>query len=229
MLICIDAGHGGSDPGAAFENLVEKNLNLAVALRMKDSLKKYGINPVMTREKDITLTSNDRVNIVKKCDICLSIHFNSFNTNARGVETIYQLENQEGFKLAREIATEITNDIGLPLRRVFSRESDKQAGTDYYYMHRLTKPCTVVIVECLFLDNVEDRKKLNTDELGDQIAQGLLKYLDYVEVFLHNQQLSVMGKVENGISYLPTRVLSERLGLKVDYDANRKRVYLLKG
>lgn len=223
---CIDPGHGGSDSGAVFGPYVEKGLNLAVALRIEQNLLRYGIKPEMTRRTDISLTNKERTDIVKKCDICLSIHFNKYNTQARGIETIYQLGNEEGHRLANLVAKEINRDVGLPLRRVFSKESDKERGTNYYYMHRLTKPCTVVINEGLFLDNQEDTKKLDVNILGDQISQAFLKYLGYVEVFWKGKQLSVMGKVENGITYLPARAISEIQGLKVNYDNDIKRVYI---
>ena len=60
--VVIDAGHGGSDPGASWNGIIEKDLNLLISKYMYDRLRELGIPSVMTRNTDETLDSTERVN-----------------------------------------------------------------------------------------------------------------------------------------------------------------------
>ena len=55
ITVIIDAGHGGEDGGCEGNGLVEKDLNLDIALRVASLLEEAGINVVMTRDTDILL------------------------------------------------------------------------------------------------------------------------------------------------------------------------------
>jgi N-acetylmuramoyl-L-alanine amidase len=113
---------------------------------------------------DISTDSVNRTNIVKKSavDLCLSIHFNA--GGGTGCETVYQLNvGQPVINLANNILDSIAA-LGIKKRKAYSKESIKNKGTDYYFMLRMTRPVTSLIVECAFIDNAEDRKKFNTDD-----------------------------------------------------------------
>ncbi|UCH92100.1 MAG: N-acetylmuramoyl-L-alanine amidase [Candidatus Aminicenantes bacterium] len=79
-LILIDPGHGGEDPGTRGRlGTEEKDITLDIAMKLRDRLKKYpGYQILMTREKDITLSLNHRIDIAKSCgaDLFISIHIN---------------------------------------------------------------------------------------------------------------------------------------------------------
>jgi len=81
--IVIDAGHGGDDPGASGNNIIEKNLNLAISDYMYDRFRELGIPVKMTRTTDETLSPTERVNRVldafgnNKNVIVLSNHINA--------------------------------------------------------------------------------------------------------------------------------------------------------
>jgi N-acetylmuramoyl-L-alanine amidase len=77
--VCVDAGHGGTDPGATYFGLQEKNLTLDIAMRLKTLLSSSGFNVVMTRTGDQTLGNTDRANICNAAGagMVLSIHLNA--------------------------------------------------------------------------------------------------------------------------------------------------------
>jgi len=91
--IVIDPGHGGKDPGAiSCRGLEEKTLNLLVAKRLKDRLRKQGYKVILTREKDIYLSLSQRVDIAKRhdADLFVSIHANANRSRmANGMEVYY--------------------------------------------------------------------------------------------------------------------------------------------
>jgi N-acetylmuramoyl-L-alanine amidase len=93
-LILIDPGHGGEDPGTIGRlGTKEKDITLDIAMNLRDRLKRHpGYQILMTREKDFTLSLNDRINIAKSCgaDLFISIHINYIpNKPINTIETYY--------------------------------------------------------------------------------------------------------------------------------------------
>jgi N-acetylmuramoyl-L-alanine amidase len=91
--VVIDPGHGGSDPGVSgVDGLVEKDVNLAVALELADYLRDRDLEVVLTREDDRHLGLAERAEIANAAggDIFVSLHCNGwFNSGARGLETYF--------------------------------------------------------------------------------------------------------------------------------------------
>ncbi len=90
--VVIDAGHGGKDPGAIHNKIVEKEINLDVALRLGKILKNQGYNVKYTRTTNAWVSLDDRVNLASKYhgDVFISLHINaSTNKNKTGIETYY--------------------------------------------------------------------------------------------------------------------------------------------
>jgi N-acetylmuramoyl-L-alanine amidase len=88
--VVIDPGHGGKDPGATNSLGNESDYNLKVAGLVRTQLQLKGFKVVMTRESDNYLSLQERVdfaNAVKENAVYVSIHFNSGNRAARGIET----------------------------------------------------------------------------------------------------------------------------------------------
>ena len=119
VVVVLDPGHGGKDPGTAHNGLVEKDLNLKIAQYCKNELKEYtGVTVYMTRETDILLGNNaseDLWNRVAKAkgwgaDLFVSIHINS--GGGKGAEVWYPTENYNAIigKQGKEVAQEIIEE-----------------------------------------------------------------------------------------------------------------------
>jgi N-acetylmuramoyl-L-alanine amidase len=91
--VVLDAGHGGSDPGATSTAMMEKEITLDIGQRLRTLLEQNGFDVVVTRDADRTIALKDRALLANdsKSDIFLSIHVNALEkyTDSRGIETYY--------------------------------------------------------------------------------------------------------------------------------------------
>jgi len=91
--VVLDAGHGGTDPGATAEQLLEKEITLDIGRRLKSNLERDGFEVVVTRDGDRTIALKERARVANesRSDIFVSIHVNALleHTDARGIETYY--------------------------------------------------------------------------------------------------------------------------------------------
>ena len=87
--IVVDAGHGGSDPGAVSGNLKEKDFNLQAANYMCNRFKELGVPVVITRDTDKTLSRNERINTMKSLGIDPNVIILSNHINTGGGEGLY--------------------------------------------------------------------------------------------------------------------------------------------
>ncbi len=179
MKICIDAGHGGKDPGAVAFDLKEKDANLDIALKIQDILKRSQFEVYMTRKEDITLPLYERADIInaQNCDICISIHNNgAVKEEAFGSEVIYPAGSSKGKELG-ELILDNLGKLGLKKRRVFNRLNSK--GKDYYYIIRNVNALSIII-EGAFVTNKKDNELLKNDEfrtkMANAISQGIIKF-----------------------------------------------------
>ena len=192
ITVVIDAGHGGEDGGTVGVNgVLEKDLNLSIALALADALNSRGINTVLTRTEDILLydrNSNyhgqkkaqdlaERRRIAEECEnaIFVSIHLNFFpEEKYSGLQVYYSENDPDSLKLAQEIQR-LTAETLQP-------ENDRQckASKDIYLLERLT--CPAVLVECGFLSNAEECKQLCSPHYQKQLAytlsEAIIKYID---------------------------------------------------
>ncbi len=174
LRMCVDPGHGGEEPGAVFNGYKEKDLNLKVASLLKRELERCGIEVVMTRASDITMSLSARAKIAKenKCTALISVHFNAYNEKARGTEVIYSFK-KECLESSKWIAECILNEavkLGTIKRGIWTKESNKYSGRNYYGILRGIEPLPGVIAEGLFLDNLEDIKFLKDTEFLKNLA-----------------------------------------------------------
>ena len=207
LVVVLDPGHGGYDPGAIANGTNEKTLTLKIAKYCKDALEKNGrIQVYMTRESDTSVggatnASADLKNRVsfavsKNADLFVSIHLNSAGAAAYGAEVYYPNSNyrsdigQEGQKLASSIQKQLVN-LGLYNRGVKVRQSENGSTypdgsvQDYYAVIHQSKRNGFpgIIVEHAFLTNASDYQKyLSSDEklktLGEADAKGIIKYIN---------------------------------------------------
>jgi len=173
LTICVDPGHGGSEPGASGYGYVEKDINLKLGLLLRDELKKCGFNVVMTREDDRYLSLYERGQIALKnnCNAIISVHFNASGTGAAsGFEAIYTFNNESAKWIALSIFDEATK-LGLNKRRVYTLESSSYPGRSYYGVLRESEPIPGVIAEGLFIDNANDVKFLSDPNFLKNLAK----------------------------------------------------------
>lgn len=176
-LMIIDAGHGGTDPGTSKFGYVEKELTLIISKRVKELLDSF--NPTITRTTDKTIEPDDRTKMVKNnFQYCISVHLNAGKGN--GTEAIYSVFSEKGKKLAEFIVNELNASADIPFRNAKTFSKTRSDGLDYYYMHRDTGNTVTVIIECLFLDNEDNIKKLNIESISQGIANGFKKYMSSI-------------------------------------------------
>ncbi|MCH5284903.1 MAG: N-acetylmuramoyl-L-alanine amidase [Akkermansiaceae bacterium] len=106
--VVLDPGHGGHDAGAKGVYANEKDCNLALALKVRDKLRRAGFKVVMTRDRDFFLTLGERVAIANRTPDCIfvSIHHNSGHGGAEGIETFTLAPHGTSSPFARTRLTE---------------------------------------------------------------------------------------------------------------------------
>jgi N-acetylmuramoyl-L-alanine amidase len=91
-VVVVDAGHGGDNAGAVADGVAEKDINLDIAQRLAEALRKLGIRVILTRNEDVFLTLDERAEIANaaRADLFLCIHANAAaNTEASGIEIYF--------------------------------------------------------------------------------------------------------------------------------------------
>lgn len=181
MKLFIDPGHGGKDPGATGNGLVEKTLNLAVALSLERLLGRSGIEVMLSRyvDEDITLQQRTSKANAWGADIYLSIHHNGFtDPAARGIETFHSIRPGGSKQLAEAIQAALCDAFPLPSRGVKTRLNG--VGTDWYHVLRESKAPVAVLIETGFVTSPADAavlKQANFPALQAEVLAGVIKAL----------------------------------------------------
>lgn len=209
--IIIDAGHGGTDPGAVGFGIKEKDWTLEISRYQYERLKELGARVYMTRQSDLSLDPTQRIARIKnQYDVCVSNHWNAFNGSARGVETIHSVHARAAF--AKDLADAIVKVTRLPLRRVFTREIRK--GIDYYFMHRLTGRTETVIIEYGFIDNHLDHEAYTQGDLfiatGEAVVECICRKIgvQYIKPGNSKNPHTVLSQPDPDSTYIGKRVES---------------------
>ena len=179
-VVVVDAGHGGTDPGkVGVDGSLEKDINLAVAERLKTYLEQDDVKVIMTRETDTGLYSETdsrkkMADMKKRCeiieesgaDLVVSIHQNSYHEES--------VSGGQGKALAEILQDRFDYVLGDQNRRL------PKANANYYLL--LHVKCPIVIVECGFLSNRKEAALLNSGEYQDKLAytihMGIMEYLN---------------------------------------------------
>jgi N-acetylmuramoyl-L-alanine amidase/PKD repeat protein len=167
IIVFIDAGHGGSDPGAVRFGLQEKDANLDIALRLKSKLEANGFAVVMTRTDDRYYSLDDRVNMANGsgADIFLSIHNNAaLSEYAHGTETFWCSNGVSGSsQFASLVQSNLVSQIGRANRGV---------KTANFRVIKYTN-MPAALVECAFVSNPTESELLKTANFREKCAVGL--------------------------------------------------------
>lgn len=186
-VVVIDAGHGAKDSGAVGNNILEKNINLDIALRVQKILQQNGIKVYMTRSNDNWFTNNSNNNTSEltaraqyaekvKANFFVSIHSNCADAaSAKGIETLYYPLNGPMVKtmktgkidsptLAQMIQNELINATGAVNRGIIPRPN--------LVVLKKTKvvPC---LVEVGFVSNSAEAAKLKQNQYKQTLAQAI--------------------------------------------------------
>ena len=179
-IVVIDAGHGGSDPGAVGYKdgkivARESNINLSIALLVGQKLENSGVKVVYTRKKDsyIALKNRSEISNDSNCDLFVSIHCNSIeNPEIKGTQVYYHPISEIGSLLADNIYKNMVDSTPLT-------PMGKQNGSHLYVIRTTVAPA--VLVETAFISNDSDRKyllnKANQETMAEAIYQGIMQTL----------------------------------------------------
>ena len=174
VKIVIDAGHGGSDPGASGNGIIEKEYALKIAEYLNNRFKELGVSSVLVRSTDETLTPNERVNRIlsaygNRPDVLvISNHLNA--GGGEGAEVIYALRNND--TLSKLILDNLKEE-GQSIRKAYQRRLPSDNNKDYYFIHRNTGLTEPIIIEYGFVDNINDSKKIKDNYM--KYAEAVVK------------------------------------------------------
>lgn len=165
MKVFLDPGHGGSDSGAMGQGLVEKDLNLDIARRVRTALQeRYQVEVIMSRAADTTLSLQERAAAANRAaaDLFVSLHVNS--GGGTGFESFVYTKAAERTRRLREVIhTSVRQYLaGLGIRD----RGPKEAG--YYVLRNTVMPA--VLLECLFIDHPADAARLRDVSFRDGYA-----------------------------------------------------------
>ena len=180
VTVIVDAGHGLPDGGAVgIGGAVEQKINLEIAKKLREVLEAKGIKVIMTRETENGLSTlknasirkmkvddmRKRLAIMKKsdADLFISVHINSYqNESASGLRVFYSANSEEIKPLAESIQERMADVTNAKTSVV------KAADRKLYLMKN--PPVAAILLECGFLSNPEEEKKLCSDEYRSRLA-----------------------------------------------------------
>lgn len=187
--IVIDPGHGGNDPGkVAINSALEKDVNLAIALKLKKYLEQEDMEVVMTRQEDKGLyeetDSNKKVHDMKnrlaimegaKPALVVSVHQNSYTEESvSGVQVFYYRDSAEGKRAALLVQEQMIATLQP------AKEREAKENSTYYILKKTTVP--TIIVECGFLSNREEADRLTSEDYQERVAWaihlGIMRYIN---------------------------------------------------
>ena len=166
MLICIDAGHGGSDPGAVNGKCHEKTAALSIAKKLGSLLEGAGAKIIYTRntDKDIELAERCQVANKAKADYFISIHLNAAAAkSANGIETFAYTTTDAAYKLASAVQKKLIAATGA---------ANRGAKSANYQVLRETK-MPAILIETGFISNDAECMALFKDGYQNIIAEAV--------------------------------------------------------
>lgn len=175
-LIVIDVGHGGADPGTMYEDIYEKDINLAISLELESELSRLGASVILIRNEDYDLSRpnalwrkksdfDNRIKMINNsgADYYLSIHLNYLeDASYYGPQVFYNTKNGSNQQIAEQVQSELNKEIKT------DREVKLIPSTTYMYKE-LKIPG--VLIECGFLSNAYERKLLISEEYQKKLAK----------------------------------------------------------
>ncbi len=171
--VVLDPGHGGNDPGAMRNDIMEKNLTLGIINELRHLLKSHNVSVVSTRINDDFVSLLDRVKLTNLInpDLFVSVHINSLDRDCdiQGIETYYCKDDSED--LAKTIHSNLLSNLATPNRQIRKAK--------FYVIKNTQIPS--ILAEVGFITSVDERSKLQSSEyqklIAKSLALGIIKYL----------------------------------------------------
>lgn len=171
-VVVIDAGHGGRAPGATRQGVKEKDIDLAIVLKLREIFEENGANigVYYTRTDDSNPTFDQRVQLANKsdADLFISVHNNSTRSgrlsSVKGTQVMYSETSEESRKFAEICLDEVVREIG-------SRDKGLVEGDSIYIIR--TSEVPVALIEVGFMTNKEEFALLQSEEYQRATAQGI--------------------------------------------------------
>ena len=180
-VVILDPGHGGVDGGAQGNGIVEKEVNLAIAKKVRELCVLFGFEVQMTRQEDISIHDEGKntIRAQKNSDlknrlelmtadptaVAVSIHLNKFpQSRVKGAQVFYAPKSQGSELLAQTIQ----DNFRLLLQPENTRQIKKADSSLFLLYNNTVTPA--VLVECGFLSNPEEAALLATEDYQDQVA-----------------------------------------------------------
>lgn len=171
-LIVVDAGHGGQDPGTSAGEILEKDINLAMAEKLAKILDDAGETVILTRGDDTKIELEERAKFANRndADLFISLHCNYCEDDAEveGLECYYREDSEEGKALADRIIQSVEDEENIVNRGTRTANFRVLCKTDM----------PAVLVEMGYLSNPSEQKKMTNDKyqqlLAEKIAEGIL-------------------------------------------------------
>jgi N-acetylmuramoyl-L-alanine amidase len=186
--VVLDPGHGGIETGTAGPGgTVERDLNMAIALRTKAALEREGAKVVLTRTGDYRIAITTRAEIAQKLapPVFISIHHNGGHDEVRstpGTETYFQVASPASKRLAGLLYEEVfayldslPNDEWYADRDAGAKYRKSQSGGDYYGILRRTNGITAVLSEAAFLPNPKEEALLVREDVQQGEAEAITR------------------------------------------------------
>ncbi|WP_432663864.1 N-acetylmuramoyl-L-alanine amidase [Wukongibacter baidiensis] len=186
-IVCIDPGHGGSDPGATYNGLEEKELALKISKYAEERLKSFGASVKLTRTSDTYLSLSKRTQISNDfhSDVFVSVHINA-TPSGTGIETwVHDNASHYAVDLANNVQNELIYKTRVYNRKVKKCPSQRIINgkpTNIYVVDPSNINAWAILTENLFIDNENDHAKLQDEEflkkLGYAIAGGVYDFIN---------------------------------------------------
>ncbi len=186
--IMVDPGHGGKDPGARSSALLEKNFNLSVARILAHNLRVYGYTVALTRERDVFVSLEERADSANRwgADLFISIHANAAgNQGVHGIETFFltpagaasahggkrQTESAAGNRFDPE---NVRFSYAVQRNLLVSTNAADRGIKQARFSVLQNAACPAILVECGFLSNAAESRRLASLEYQQRLVRGIL-------------------------------------------------------
>lgn len=170
-IVVIDASHGGEDHGIALDDLMEKDITLAVANKIKELSEGSNLRVILTRDSDRIIYLQDRVELVNsyKPDYLISLHVNSAkSTSESGFELFISndsIQNKASYNFADRISESLVSVI-----------PKGDINTENFTLLKNSE-CPAVVLELGYLTNPSDQEYLTNEKSQTKIAMAILSAL----------------------------------------------------